>query len=415
MTPDRDRPKTPKEIAKEKRDRRLRNRVLAAVGALALVVIGVLAYGWYDVNVLSKRRPVITVNGETVSQQRFQARVRLVQLELLNRIQQTRSLASFVGGDPQAQQSIEQQIQQMQQQLSNPTLIGQQVVQQLIRETLIRQEAQERGISVTEEEVDELIQEVFGYFPEGTPTPLPTNTPRPTATVDPTAAAESTATATATERATEASGPTSTPRPTATPYTLEEFQDNYSTYIESISEAGIREEDYRWFAEAEVYREKLLEDFRQDVSRSQEQVNARHILVEDEETAQEVLDRLEEGDSFSELAAEYSIDQSNSQRGGDLGWFGRGQMVEGFEQAAFEAEVGEVVGPVETQFGFHIIEVLEREERRLDDQAFERQVQVEFNEWLSEQRQEADIEIADDWVEIVPTIEGAQRPAPQSP
>lgn len=415
MTPDRDRPKTPKEIAKEKRDRRLRNRVLAAVGALALVVIGVLAYGWYDVNVLSKRRPVITVNGETVSQQRFQARVRLVQLELLNRIQQTRSLASFVGGDPQAQQSIEQQIQQMQQQLSNPTLIGQQVVQQLIRETLIRQEAQERGISVTEEEVDELIQEVFGYFPEGTPTPLPTNTPRPTATVDPTAAAESTATATATERATEAPGPTSTPRPTATPYTLEEFQDNYSTYIESISEAGIREEDYRWFAEAEVYREKLLEDFRQDVSRSQEQVNARHILVEDEETAQEVLDRLEEGDSFSELAAEYSIDQSNSQRGGDLGWFGRGQMVEGFEQAAFEAEVGEVVGPVETQFGFHIIEVLEREERRLDDQAFERQVQVEFNEWLSEQRQEADIEIADDWVEIVPTIEGAQRPAPQSP
>lgn len=415
MTPDRDRPKTPKEIAKEKRDRRLRNRVLAAVGALALVVIGVLAYGWYDVNVLSKRRPVITVNGETVSQQRFQARVRLVQLELLNRIQQTRSLASFVGGDPQAQQSIEQQIQQMQQQLSNPTLIGQQVVQQLIRETLIRQEAQERGISVTEEEVDELIQEVFGYFPEGTPTPLPTNTPRPTATVDPTAAAESTATATATERATEASGPTSTPLPTATPYTLEEFQDNYSTYIESISEAGIREEDYRWFAEAEVYREKLLEDFRQDVSRSQEQVNARHILVEDEETAQEVLDRLEEGDSFSELAAEYSIDQSNSQRGGDLGWFGRGQMVEGFEQAAFEAEVGEVVGPVETQFGFHIIEVLEREERRLDDQAFERQVQIEFNEWLSEQRQEADIEIADDWVEIVPTIEGAQRPAPQSP
>lgn len=415
MTPDRDRPKTPKEIAKEKRDRRLRNRVLAAVGALALVVIGVLAYGWYDVNVLSKRRPVITVNGETVSQQRFQARVRLVQLELLNRIQQTRSLASFVGGDPQAQQSIEQQIQQMQQQLSNPTLIGQQVVQQLIRETLIRQEAQERGISVTEEEVDELIQEVFGYFPEGTPTPLPTNTPRPTATVDPTAAAESTATATATERATEAPGPTSTPRPTATPYTLEEFQDNYSTYIESISEAGIREEDYRWFAEAEVYREKLLEDFRQDVSRSQEQVNARHILVEDEETAQEVLDRLEEGDSFSELAAEYSIDQSNSQRGGDLGWFGRGQMVEGFEQAAFEAEVGEVVGPVETQFGFHIIEVLEREERRLDDQAFERQVQIEFNEWLSEQRQEADIEIADDWVEIVPTIEGAQRPAPQSP
>lgn len=415
MTPEKDRPKTPKEIAKERRDRRLRNRVIAAVAALALVVIGILGYGWYDVNVLSQRRPVITVNDETISQHRFQARVRLVQLELLNRIQQTRSLVSFVGGDPQAQQSIEQQIQQMQQQLANPTLIGQQVVQQLIRETLIRQEARERGITVSEAEVDELIQEVFGYYPEGTPTPPPTNTPGPTSTVDPAAAGESTPTATATARATETPGPTATPRPTATPYTLEAYQENYNLYVESLSEAGIREQDYRWFAESEVYREKLLEVFREEVSRTQEQVHARHILVEDEDTAQEVLDMLEQGQSFPELAAQYSTDQSNNQRGGDLGWFTRGQMVEGFEQAAFEAEVGEIVGPVETQFGFHIIEVLGHEERRLDDQPFQRQVELEFSEWLSEQRQQAEIEIADDWVEIVPTVAGAPGSAPQGP
>ncbi len=415
MTSERERPKTPKEIAKEKRDRRLRNRVLAAIGALALVVAGILAYGWYDVNVLSKRRPVITVNGQTINQRRFQARVRLVQLELLNRLQQTRSLASFVGNDPQAQQSIEQQVQQMQRQLANPTLIGQQVVQQLIRESLIRQEAQERGITVSEGEVDGLIQEVFGYYAQGTPTPRPTRTPGLTATVDPAAAAEATPTAAATSPPTETPGPTPTPGPTATPYTLEEYQENYQSYIDSLSEAGIREDDYRWFAESEVYREKLLENFREDVSRFQEQVHARHILVEDEETAQEVLNRLEQGDSFADLAAEYSTDQSNSQQGGDLGWFGRGRMVEEFEQAAFEAEGGEVVGPLETQFGFHIIEVLGHEERRLDDQAYDRQVELEFSQWLSEQRQEAEIEIADDWVDIVPTVEGARPPAPQSP
>ena len=83
-------------------------------------------------------------------------------------------------------------------------------------------------------------------------------------------------------------------------------------------------------------------------------VGAKHILVADENKCKEVLAEIEAGKAFEEAAQAYSTCPSG-QRGGDLGEFGRGQMVPEFEQAAFEAEIGQVVGPVKTQFGYHLI------------------------------------------------------------
>lgn len=403
-----ERKKTPKELAKERRDRRLRRRVMAAMGALALLIIGILVYGWYDVNVLSQRQPVVTVNDETVTRQEFKARVRLLQIQLVSQLQRTQSMAAFLGSNAQAQRAIQQQVQQIRMQLSDPTLVGQRAIDQLIQEALIRQEAEERGIAVSEQEVDEEIQELFGYYAEGTPTPAPTLTSLPTSTIDPTVAAEATPNPTTTSRPTKTPGPSPTPMPTATPYTFESFQENYQSYLEALSQQEIREQDFRTFARAQVYRRKLIEEFRADVPREQEQVHARHILVEEEETAQEVLQRVEQGASFTELAVEYSLDESNKNRGGDLGWVGRGEMVDPFEQAIFDASVGDVVGPVQTQFGFHVIEILGREMRRLEDAAYERAVQRAFNLWLSQARDQADVEIREDWVQIVPTVAGGE-------
>lgn len=92
-----------------------------------------------------------------------------------------------------------------------------------------------------------------------------------------------------------------------------------------------------------------------------EQVCARHILLETVEDAEAALTRLEEGADFAELAAEVSTGPSGP-NGGDLGCFARGQMVGPFEEAAFAAEVGVPVGPVETQFGQHLILVSEAQE-----------------------------------------------------
>ncbi len=89
-----------------------------------------------------------------------------------------------------------------------------------------------------------------------------------------------------------------------------------------------------------------------------EKIRCAHILVEKESTAKEILDRINNGESFSKLAEEFSMDGSR-RRGGDLGFFGRGEMVKPFEEAAFGLEKGKVSGIVKTQFGYHIIKRLE--------------------------------------------------------
>jgi foldase protein PrsA len=123
-----------------------------------------------------------------------------------------------------------------------------------------------------------------------------------------------------------------------------------------------------------------------------EQVNASHILVETEETGQEVLDKLDAGEDFGALAAEYSTDPGSKDQGGDLGWFPRGMMVPEFEAAAFALEPGETSGLVQSDFGFHIIRVHEKEEREMDP-ALQAQVQSQqFQAWFAAQRAEAEIE-----------------------
>lgn len=94
---------------------------------------------------------------------------------------------------------------------------------------------------------------------------------------------------------------------------------------------------------------------------SDAQVSAKHILVDDEEQAKKIAKEIEEGKSFEDAAKEYSTCPSK-EKGGDLGFFGKGQMVPEFEKAAFEAEVNTVVGPVATQFGYHLIKVEKKQE-----------------------------------------------------
>ena len=86
---------------------------------------------------------------------------------------------------------------------------------------------------------------------------------------------------------------------------------------------------------------------------------ARHILVNTQEECQALIDEIKAGADFAEVASKHSGCPSKAQ-GGDLGQFGPGQMVKEFDEVVFSAEVGEVVGPVQTQFGYHIIEVTER-------------------------------------------------------
>jgi len=86
---------------------------------------------------------------------------------------------------------------------------------------------------------------------------------------------------------------------------------------------------------------------------------ARHILVDSEEQAQELIRQIENGADFAQLAAEHSNCPSG-QSGGDLGEFSQGQMVPEFDRVVFSDAIGEIHGPIATQFGYHIIEILSR-------------------------------------------------------
>ncbi len=237
------------------------------------------------------------------------AAVAIMGLVILPQTPQNDRVAAVVNGDPITKQELFDAMY-----LQN----GSEILDQLITRQLIFQEANRIGITVSEEEVDEEIDTIIE----------------------------------------------------------ESFQGEEEEFLMVLEQYGISLEAFREDARlnllaAEIALEQV--DFtEEDVEKyfaeqrflydQPEEIEARHILVEDEAEAQEVVGLLEEGVDFSDLAREYSIDMSNKDDGGYLGFFGRGRMVEEFEEAAFSLEIGDLSGPVATEYGYHIIEVLDRVE-----------------------------------------------------
>ncbi|MBD0356855.1 MAG: peptidyl-prolyl cis-trans isomerase, partial [Rubrobacter sp.] len=125
------------------------------------------------------------------------------------------------------------------------------------------------------------------------------------------------------------------------------------------------------------------------------------LFTEDqEEEAEEVKQQLEAGGNFEELASEYSQDPGSRENGGDLGCQPQGGFVPEFDEAAFEAEEGRILGPVESDFGFHLIEVTEIQEEEatpledaapeIEAQLSQRQQATEFDAWIRDQLEQRD-------------------------
>jgi peptidyl-prolyl cis-trans isomerase D len=409
-----------KHIARLERERRQTLLIRYVTIAIVVFIVSILAYGYLDMTVLQLRQPVAKVGNDAITTREFQMRVRLQRSTLINTYSQTLQLASMFGMDPSTDPNISSQLQQIQSQLDSTQTIGQNVLQDLIDDRLIRQEAKRRGITVTQDEIDQAIQSAHGYFPLGSPTPtvtptevtLPTLSPEtlalvtltPTPTTVPTSTPTPTATPNpaATPTTIPSPTPTSSPEPTATPYTLEAYQQDYQSALEQYKTIGMTEADYRYLVESSLYYQKVFDVITADTPHIEDMVWARHILVNDEATAVSVRQRLLNGGDFAIIAAEVSQDTGTKDNGGDLGWFSKGQMVDTFEQAAFSLKVGEISEPVKSTYGYHIIQVLGHEMRPLTASQYNQAQQTEFQNWLQQGRQSSDVKTYDIWQDRVP-------------
>jgi len=191
--------------------------------------------------------------------------------------------------------------------------------------------------------------------------------------------------------------------PSPTAYTEDLYQENYKSFVENFGEIGLSEKDVLELYRVQLISQKVYEQITTDIPTEEEQLWTRHILVATVEEAEAVLKRLEDGEDWSLIAAEVSTDTSNKDQGGDLGWFGKNAMVAEFETAAFELEIGEISEPVETSFGFHIIQLLGKEVRPVESSQLDQNKQTFFNEWLTKEKEKYTIEQYDDvWTKIVP-------------
>lgn len=191
------------------------------------------------------------------------------------------------------------------------------------------------------------------------------------------------------------------------------------TFRDQLTQMGLSERKLRALIEEEQVYTKFGEQVQKvkvtakDIADAFVQVQARHILIKTEEgkekeaekKAKEVLGKVKAGGDFAALAKQYSDDPGSKENGGDLGFFGQGQMVPAFEKAAFALKKNEVSDLVKSDYGYHIIQVLDRKEAKgeefqkqkkdLEKQVKEKKGQEAYQQMVSDLKAKGKIEIVD--------------------
>jgi parvulin-like peptidyl-prolyl isomerase len=443
------------------REKKQNKLIIIGFIVTAALIIGMVGYALLYDTVFKNYIPVAKVDSKKIDNEYFVERVRLERNAYIQQYNMMYAQYQMFAGTEEYADYADYyvgQLQQVQSVLDDYESFGELVLDNMVNDQVIAIEAEKLGVVVTDEEVDNLVRELFDYYPEGTPTPEPTSTPyiAPpvtdeqqallgyTATPDDTAAAEEAAVEDEAEAveaeeavaedevvgedaeteeeaaavedeaaeaeaeevveptATAAPESTATALPTETPYTQELYEENFANYLADLEEINVHEEYLRQYIYYYLLTQKVQEKIVNDIPVEQEQVWARHILVETKAEADNAIARLNAGEDWNDLADELSLDTSNSSTGGDLGWFARGYMVAPFEEAAFALPVGEVSDPVETDYGWHIVQVIAHETRPMSADDYDYAQQSAYDEWLTEAKETKNIKINEVWKDLVP-------------
>ncbi len=389
-------------VPRRERERVQERAALVAV-ALVLALVAVLLGGgaayqyWY-----LPRQTVVQVNGEAITRGDYW---KVRKLELLNQISQYQQLANLTTGQQSMQyrQLADQARQQLPSVERDP--INQATVERMVDDLITIQRLGQLGLALDPQEVAEYTLSLFSSVPILTPTP--------TLGVDPTAAAWATATAAVTPTPvptptaesdttpTPALTPTPTPSvtPTATPTVPPEEARATATAVMGeyqrnvLKEAGLSLTDFqRLVVRPMLAREKIQRALEEKIPLRSEQVHAAHILLATREAAEQALADIQGGADFATVARERSTDSDTAPNGGDLGWLPRGYMPPEFDAVAFALQPGEVGGPVQTIYGWHVVKVLERDpDRPVSTRMLGALRGQAFNRWLDEQRRTSTI------------------------
>ncbi|NOZ49776.1 MAG: hypothetical protein GXP37_06960 [Chloroflexi bacterium] len=331
------------------KEAQIRRRVVLVTSITMGLVVLLILTGVLNQYALKPRRAIAKVNQDKITITEFQRRLRFEQDNLVNQIQQYiqfgKQFADQTGSNPF--QSI---ISQLSSNLSTPDSYSLTVLDKMIEGKMIQQLAEKYKVVVSPEDVQLSLEKQFGYDRSATPTPTP-----------------------------EAGTVVTDTNPAANALTADEFQQRYNQFIADLgSRNSLTEDEFRQQIALNLLRERLQEAAPLEFDSTAEMVKVRAILAK---VNPDPLDpvraeadalakafaarkRIVDGEDFAVVAKELSEDPGSAPNGGELGWFGRGQMVPAFEDAAFSLAVNEISQPVKTDFGFHIIQVEEKDEAK---------------------------------------------------
>ncbi|GBD08075.1 Chaperone SurA [Candidatus Thermoflexus japonica] len=387
-----------KALSRAEREARIQRWILLATAGVVALVILILAGGFFYERVIWPDQPVASVDGQPIRTREFQKRFRFAEDSLRRQVAiLEQEIAALDPNDP-TQATIaslyRQQINQINLQLDDPTLLGRAVLQQLIDERLIRAEAERRGIRIPAEAIDREIERRFGFIRE---TPTPAGSPTPTATPGP-------------------GTPEPTPFPTPTPMSEASFRALYAAQLKRWEgELGFTETDYRAMIEAELLEQQLREAFAREVPTHEEQVDVRMITAETPDLASELYRRVQ-AEGFEKVFADVQAGKVVSATALNMGWTpvgGLGSLYGAeLEKIVFATPVLSTTSVITSPVGYHIVFVAGREDRELSSYYLQARQQQAFEDWLQKQRTDPNRVRYFDWQNRLPRTTPA-RPAPR--
>jgi parvulin-like peptidyl-prolyl isomerase len=366
------RPTSHRHLTKHERERRLQRIAIVAAAVVLLAVILIPAYGYWREVIHLGDEALVVVDGQTITTQDYAKYLGTRQAMLTRQIEQAQAAiptplptpTTVATPNPSVtpttnltseQDAAQQTLQTLDSEASSLSTTG---LTDLVEAHLILSEAKKRGLTVSQAEMDSALRWVLSPPPPGLQ---------------------------------QAFGLEAAPTQLtgSNLLTLDQAKQAMNQIVGKGRYLTATQIDELILKPA-VLKGKLLDAFGKDIPTYSDQVHARHILVNTEQEAQAIRQQLESGADFATLAKEKSIDPGTKDKGGDLGWFGKGVMAPEFEKAAFSLKVGEISQPVKTQFGYHIIQVLARDPHHpLDTQQLEQAKEQAYQSWLGKQESDS--------------------------